>query len=143
MEQRSPTNKEIIDWMIAAATLGRFKGDKRDGQAPPIKVQNFTNEMIIRYAAKALRARLSRLPFAELRTEAIEAADYVKAQRERSFFEQSVAQKGDPVDVDEALIRPHPNPVGVGVRYARITPQQPREHTAMILIESSDQIVPE
>src|SRR6516165_7329850 len=79
----NPTKKEIVDWIVAEATLGRFRGDKRDGEAPPITIQNFTNEMVVRYAAKALRARLSRLSYAELLTEAVAAADYVKAQREQ------------------------------------------------------------
>ena len=82
MEQRPPTKKEIVDLIIAEATYGRFKGDKRDGETPPITIQNFTAEMA-RYAAKALRARLSRLPRVELLTEAIAAADYVKATREQ------------------------------------------------------------
>jgi hypothetical protein len=78
MEQRCLTKKEIIDLMVAHATLGRFKGDKRDGEAPPITVQNFTTE-IYRDGAKRLRARLSRLSLLELATEALAALDYVEA----------------------------------------------------------------
>jgi hypothetical protein len=80
MEQRRLTKKEIVDWIVAKATFGMFKGDKRDGEAPPITVQNFSLEAG-RYGAKALRARLSRLSFAELLTEGIAALDYVRAQR--------------------------------------------------------------
>lgn len=79
MEQRRLTEKEIIDAIIAEATFGRFKGDERDGETPPITIQNFANEMA-RYAA---RARLSRLSYAELLTEAIATLDHVKATQER------------------------------------------------------------
>jgi hypothetical protein len=82
MEQRPPTKKEIVDLIIAEATYGRFKGDKRDGETPPITIQNFTAEMA-RYAAKALRARLSRLSFLELATEALAALDSVEARQEQ------------------------------------------------------------
>ena len=91
----NPTKKEIVDWMVAEATLGRFRGDKRDGEAPPITIQNFTNEMVVHYAAKALRARLSRLSYAELLTEAVAAADYVKAQREQISQSGELAERYD------------------------------------------------
>jgi hypothetical protein len=73
--RRLLTKKEMIDQLVTQAAFGQFKGDKRDGETPPITIQNFSLEMP-RYAAKALRARLSRLSFAELFTEAIAAADY-------------------------------------------------------------------
>ena len=47
------------------ATKGLFTGDKRDGEAPPITRQNF-HSVILRYGARALRARLSQLSHAEL-----------------------------------------------------------------------------
>src|SRR5262249_40168063 len=81
MEQPRLTKKVIVDLIIAEATFRRFKGDKRDGETPPITIQNFIDEMA-RYAAKALRARLSRLSFAELLTEGIAALDYVEAKQE-------------------------------------------------------------
>jgi hypothetical protein len=79
MEQRRLTKKEVVDWIVAKATSGMFKGDKRDGEAPPIMVQNFNLEAG-RYGAKALRARLSRLSFAELLTEASAARNYFEAR---------------------------------------------------------------
>jgi len=42
MEQQRLTKKEIVDWIVAKATFGMFKGDKRDGETPPITVQNFS-----------------------------------------------------------------------------------------------------
>ena len=92
MEQRRPTKRDIVDAMVGHATSGSFTGDKRDGAPPPITLRNFLSEMY-RYGAKALRARLSRLTYAELlgelETSAVHVAtlqDYVKnalAQLER------------------------------------------------------------
>jgi len=79
MEQQRLTKKEIIDWIIARATYGIFKGDKRDGEPPPITVQNFVPEAG-RYGAKALRARLSRLSFDELLSEACAVRDHLEAR---------------------------------------------------------------
>jgi hypothetical protein len=79
MEQRRLTKKEIVDCIVAKPTFGMFKGDKRDGETPPITVQNFSLEQG-RYGAKALRARLSRLSYAELLREAREARDFFKAR---------------------------------------------------------------
>jgi hypothetical protein len=79
MEQRRLTRKEIIDWIVAKATIGMFTGDKRDREAPPITIQNFTVQAQ-RYGAKALRARLSRLSFEELLTEARGVLAYFKAR---------------------------------------------------------------
>jgi hypothetical protein len=61
--------RRLVDWIVAKATWGMFTGDERDGEAPPITIQNFTLETQ-RYGAKALRARLSELSSAELLTEA-------------------------------------------------------------------------
>jgi hypothetical protein len=74
-----PTRNEIIDLIVREATANPvfvgFLGDKRDGQAPPITVENFSTEAQ-RHGAKALRARLSRLPRAELDAELRAAAAY-------------------------------------------------------------------
>jgi len=59
-------------------TIGRFLGDKRDGEAPPLTIPNWYDQAA-RYSAKALRARLSRLSRAELWRELIEGAAYIKA----------------------------------------------------------------
>jgi hypothetical protein len=72
--QRRLTKAEIVDRIVTTATFGRFRGDKRDGEAPPITIRNFDLEMA-RYGAQALRARLSRLSLAELLTEARAARD--------------------------------------------------------------------
>jgi hypothetical protein len=71
MEKRRYTRSEVIDAIVAEAQ-GLFKGHKRDGKAPAITVQNFTDEMF-RYGARALRARLSQLSHAELLGEAAAA----------------------------------------------------------------------
>jgi hypothetical protein len=113
----SPAKKEIVDWIIAEATLGRFKGDK-DGEAPPMTIQNFTNETIVRCAAKALRAHYSRLSRAELLTEASEAAAYVKAQREQ------IAQNNEPVELlnREAAERAHRQEQSTRAKRPRLQP---------------------
>jgi hypothetical protein len=98
MEQRLPTKKQLIDAMIAEATHGYFKGDKRDGETPPITVQNFFGEMS-RHAARALRARLSRLSRVELFTEAFAAADYAKARQEQS---SQIVELADGYEREEA-----------------------------------------
>jgi hypothetical protein len=69
MEQRHLGKQRLVDWIVAKATWGHFKGDKRDDKAPPITIENFAFESQ-RYGAKALRARLSRLSVDELLTEA-------------------------------------------------------------------------
>jgi hypothetical protein len=78
MERQRQTKKEIIDWIIAKAAF-IFMGDKRDGETPPITVQNFFLESG-RHGAKALRARLSRLSFDELLGEACAVRDYLQAR---------------------------------------------------------------
>jgi hypothetical protein len=62
------TREEIIDLIVAEATpaVCRFMGDDRDGDAPPITLDN----------PQALRARLSRLSRAELDAELASAAAY-------------------------------------------------------------------
>ena len=70
MEQRRLTKKDIVDLIVAEATNKLFTGDRRDGDAPPITIQNFTDEMI-RHGATALRARLSRLSLADLVNEGV------------------------------------------------------------------------
>jgi hypothetical protein len=98
MEQRRLTKKEIVDLMVAQATFGRFKGDKRDGETPPITIQNFPDQKS-RYAAKALRARLSRLPLLELATEALAALDYEEA-RQRDLLR--IGKEADRIEREEA-----------------------------------------
>jgi hypothetical protein len=88
------TKKEIVDLIIAEATFGQFKGDKRDGATPPITIQNFLGEGP-RYAAKALRARLSRLSFAQLLTEGFAALDYVGAKQERLSQMVELAERNE------------------------------------------------
>jgi hypothetical protein len=70
------TKQLIIDAIIARATYKWFSGDQRDGDTPPITIENFVNE-IFRLGAKALRVRLSRLSRAELLAELSNAAAYV------------------------------------------------------------------
>jgi hypothetical protein len=69
MEQRRLGKQRLVDWIVAKATWGHYKGDKRDGKAPPITIENFAFESQ-RYGAKALRARLYPLSVDELLTEA-------------------------------------------------------------------------
>jgi hypothetical protein len=69
----------LVDWIVAKATFGMFTGDKRDGEPPPITVQNWFLDTQ-RYGAKALRARLSLLSFDELLTEARAVRDHFKAR---------------------------------------------------------------
>jgi hypothetical protein len=77
MERRHRT--KLVDWIVAKATFGMFTGDKRDGEPPPITVQNWFLDTQ-RYGAKALRARLSLLSFDELLTEARAVRDHFKAR---------------------------------------------------------------
>ena len=72
MERRRLTKKDIVDLIVAAATNKLFTGDSRDGTAPPITFQNFLDEMM-RHGARALRARLSALSFADLVSEGVAA----------------------------------------------------------------------
>jgi hypothetical protein len=78
-----PTRAEIIDAIVSEATheLCRFTGDTRDGTAPPIRLENFNIEAL-RYGAKALRARLSRLSRTQLNAELCEAAVYVRTVKD-------------------------------------------------------------
>ena len=62
--------------------MRRFNGDKRDGDVPRITIKIFNDEGA-RYAAKALRAQLSRLSLAELVNEGIATLEYVDARREQ------------------------------------------------------------
>jgi hypothetical protein len=71
-----PTKRAIIDAIVAEATQSAFTGDKRDGTAPAITLQNFHAESY-RYGAKALRARLSRLSVVELSGEYENSAAFV------------------------------------------------------------------
>jgi hypothetical protein len=61
------TKQAVIDVIVSEAAK-IFTGDKRDGEAPPITLQNFSTEMF-RYGARALRARLSRMPYEVLLAE--------------------------------------------------------------------------
>jgi hypothetical protein len=89
MEQRRPTKTDIVDAIIGEATNGRFTGDKRDGAPPPITLQNFLSEMY-RYGAKALRARLLRLTYAELLAELETSAVHVATLQE--YVKNALAQ---------------------------------------------------
>ena len=102
METRRHTRKEIIDALIAEATQGMFTGDKRDGAAPAITLQNFSGEAL-RYGAKALRARLSRLSRAELCRELEASAAHVAVLEE---FERDGLARLDLHD-REAAARAH------------------------------------
>lgn len=82
MEQRRLTKKEIIDFIIAAATNELFTGDSRNGAAPPITFENFLNEML-RHGAKALRARLSQLSFADLLSEGLATLGQIEARKNK------------------------------------------------------------
>lgn len=93
MGQRRLTKKMMIDQIVADTTHGRFKGDKRDGEAPPITIQNFSLESG-RYGAKALRARLSRLSFDELAAEVLAAFDYVKAISQVGEYAEQIEREG-------------------------------------------------
>jgi hypothetical protein len=85
---KKDSKKNIVDAIIAEATKRIFTGDKRDGDAPPITLQNFLDESL-RFGAKALRARLSRLSRAALLEELKTAAEYV--DRTRAGIEEAVA----------------------------------------------------
>src|SRR5262249_17253877 len=84
-----PTKRAIVEAIVAEATKGLFTGDNRDGEPPSITLQNFTSEMF-RYGAKALRARLSGLPRAELLRELEASAGYVETLQR--YAEQALAQ---------------------------------------------------
>ena len=71
------TKKQLIDYIVYQATRGRFFGDRRDGRAPPITLQNFTQEMF-RCGAKALRARLSGLSYRQVLQEGMAAIEDVQ-----------------------------------------------------------------
>jgi hypothetical protein len=75
---RRPSKRAIIDAIIDQATNGLFKGDKRDGDTPPITLRNFHDEMF-RLGARALRARLSRLSRSELKSEFEDGRAYLDA----------------------------------------------------------------
>jgi hypothetical protein len=104
MGQRRPTKKEIVDAIIAEATFGRFKGDKRDGETPPITIQNFTDEGF-RHAAKALRTRLSRLSLSELLAEAFAAVDHVEAKQDQLSHIVEFAERSEREEAARALRR--------------------------------------
>jgi hypothetical protein len=82
LKQPPLLRKEIVDIVVREATFGLFIGDRRDGAAPPITLENFANEMM-RYGSQALRARLSRLPDAALLSEALAALQQVEARQKQ------------------------------------------------------------
>jgi hypothetical protein len=90
MAKRRVTKHDIIDLIISRATHGLFTCDKLDGKAPPITFENFRDEAF-RRGAKALRARLSRLPATDLLNEATAALDLHEARRE--WISQKLAQE--------------------------------------------------
>jgi hypothetical protein len=81
---------ELIDLIIFKATGGLFTGDERDGDAPPITLQNFHSEKT-RLGAQALRARLSRLSPTEVRNEAL--AGLAHHERHRKWISQTLAEE--------------------------------------------------
>jgi hypothetical protein len=83
-----PTKQAIIDAIVTEATASLFAGDNRDSEAPPLTLQNFYPETL-RYGAKALRARLSRLSHAELLNELQASAAHVVSLQQ--FAEESFA----------------------------------------------------
>ena len=86
-----PTKRDIIDQIVGDATNGEFTGDWRDGDAPLIDLESFHFE-VVRYGARALRARLSRLSKTELWSE-LEIADRVAFREEENLrFERAVAR---------------------------------------------------
>jgi hypothetical protein len=89
MEHRRPSKTDIVDAIIGEATKFQFTGDKRDGAPPQITLQNFLSEMY-RYGAKALRARLSRLTYAELLDELETSAVHVATLQE--YVKNALAQ---------------------------------------------------
>ena len=111
MEQRRLT--KMVDWIVAKATFSIFTGDERDGETPPITIENFWLERD-RYGAKALRARLSRLSYAELLTEARAARAYFKARpselmqfaelAKREELRQRQAQRGSKSRLQPAIL---------------------------------------
>jgi hypothetical protein len=99
IEQQPLSRKEIVDIVIREATYGLFVGDRRDGDAPPITLQNFTNEMI-RYGARALRARLSRLPDVSLLSEATAALEHDAARQKQL---QVNAEEGERLQSEDEM----------------------------------------
>jgi hypothetical protein len=87
-----PTKQDIIDAIVGDATKRQFTGDWRDGDAPLIDLKNFHTESF-RYGAKALRARLSRLSYAELWSE-LDAAERVAFLEEEGMrFERAAGRQ--------------------------------------------------
>jgi hypothetical protein len=84
------TPRDIIDLVISRATHGSFTGDERDGEAPPITFQNFTTESF-QLGARALRARLSRLPATDLADEAEATLDLHEVRR--AWISQKLARE--------------------------------------------------
>jgi hypothetical protein len=104
MEKRHLTKKEIVDLIVANAQppYAPLTGDKRDGDTPRITIKNFNDEGA-RYAAKALRARLSRLSLAKLVKEGIAALEYVDARREQLQQYIDQADRNERDDIARAL----------------------------------------
>ena len=102
MEQRRLTKKEIVDFIIAAATNKLFTGDGRDGAAPPITFHNFLNEMM-RHGAKALRARLSVLSFADLLSESLATLKQIEARQKTLQEHMELAERLE----RESAVRAH------------------------------------
>jgi hypothetical protein len=83
-----PTKQALIDAIVIKVTS--FTGDKRDGDVPPIKVENY-HELIFQRSARAFRAHLSRMSYADLLREDEAAAAYVawlKAYKENALAQQ-------------------------------------------------------
>jgi hypothetical protein len=81
------TKGALIDAIVSKVT--HFTGDKRDGDIPPITVQNF-HELIVPRSARAYRARLSQMSCAELLGE-LSAADAFVAGLD-AYKEEKLAQ---------------------------------------------------
>jgi hypothetical protein len=88
------TKQETIDVIVAEATTSLFTGDNRDGEAPPITLQNFYTESF-RYGAEALRARLSGLSDAEFWSEVEVAAAHLIAREKDKIEILALAERYD------------------------------------------------
>ena len=102
----SPTKRDIIDAIVGEATKRQFTGDRRDGDAPPIDLENFHTE-IFRYGAKALRARLSRLSYIELLQVGADGVVFLEEERR---FKHAAARRAHSQQQSERARRPRLQP---------------------------------
>jgi hypothetical protein len=98
------TRRKIIDVIVREASAFGFLGDERDGEAPPITLENFS-DVIFRLGARALRGRLSRLSLAELLGELDRAATYLESRQEQHKQIIAMAERLRLDDAAETLRR--------------------------------------